>query len=97
MHTVIRELCTGCELCIPPCPVDCITLVVRDPAPDPTMLREEARQARMRYEMRLQRLARRRSGKASVGTPAERDAKAETIVRVMERARARLGARARSS
>jgi electron transport complex protein RnfB len=22
MHTVIAELCTGCDLCLPPCPVD---------------------------------------------------------------------------
>ena len=27
MHGVISELCTGCELCIEPCPVDCIELV----------------------------------------------------------------------
>ena len=27
MHTVIADLCTGCELCLPPCPVDCIDLV----------------------------------------------------------------------
>jgi electron transport complex protein RnfB len=26
MHTVIEPLCTGCELCIPVCPVDCISL-----------------------------------------------------------------------
>jgi electron transport complex protein RnfB len=26
MHTVIEPLCTGCELCIPACPVDCIVL-----------------------------------------------------------------------
>ena len=24
MHTVIASECTGCELCLPPCPVDCI-------------------------------------------------------------------------
>jgi electron transport complex protein RnfB len=24
MHTVIESECTGCNLCIPPCPVDCI-------------------------------------------------------------------------
>ena len=30
MHTVIAAQCTGCELCIPPCPVDCI---VMRPAP----------------------------------------------------------------
>ena len=26
MHTVAAELCTGCDLCLPPCPVDCIEL-----------------------------------------------------------------------
>jgi len=29
MHTVIADECTGCELCLPPCPVDCIDLVPR--------------------------------------------------------------------
>jgi electron transport complex protein RnfB len=27
MHTVLVELCTGCELCLAPCPVDCIQMV----------------------------------------------------------------------
>jgi electron transport complex protein RnfB len=31
MHTVIAEECTGCELCIPPCPVDCIELRAAPP------------------------------------------------------------------
>jgi electron transport complex protein RnfB len=26
MHTIIETECTGCELCIAPCPVDCISL-----------------------------------------------------------------------
>ena len=26
MHTVIADDCTGCELCVPACPVDCIVL-----------------------------------------------------------------------
>jgi electron transport complex protein RnfB len=26
MHTVIEQQCTGCELCLPPCPVDCIEM-----------------------------------------------------------------------
>jgi electron transport complex protein RnfB len=26
MHTVVASQCTGCELCLPPCPVDCITM-----------------------------------------------------------------------
>ena len=27
MHTIVAPLCTGCELCVPPCPVDCIAMV----------------------------------------------------------------------
>ena len=27
MHTVIELDCTGCELCLEPCPVDCIDMV----------------------------------------------------------------------
>jgi len=27
MHTIISAECTGCELCLAPCPVDCITMV----------------------------------------------------------------------
>jgi electron transport complex protein RnfB len=27
MHTVIDAQCTGCELCVPVCPVDCIEMV----------------------------------------------------------------------
>jgi electron transport complex protein RnfB len=28
MHTIIAAECTGCELCVAPCPVDCIDMVV---------------------------------------------------------------------
>jgi len=27
MHTVIIDECTGCDLCVDPCPVDCIDMV----------------------------------------------------------------------
>jgi len=27
MHTIVEKECTGCELCLPPCPVDCIDMV----------------------------------------------------------------------
>ena len=27
MHSVIDDICTGCELCIEPCPVDCIEII----------------------------------------------------------------------
>ena len=26
MHSVMPQFCTACELCIPACPVDCITM-----------------------------------------------------------------------
>jgi electron transport complex protein RnfB len=27
MHTIIASECTGCELCVAPCPVDCIAML----------------------------------------------------------------------
>ena len=27
MHTVLADWCTGCDLCVAPCPVDCIDMV----------------------------------------------------------------------
>ena len=27
MHTILPSLCTGCDLCVAPCPVDCIAMV----------------------------------------------------------------------
>jgi electron transport complex protein RnfB len=27
MHTVIESECTGCDLCVEPCPVDCIDML----------------------------------------------------------------------
>jgi H+/Na+-translocating ferredoxin:NAD+ oxidoreductase subunit B len=32
MHTVIAGACTGCKLCVAPCPVDCILMVSASPA-----------------------------------------------------------------
>ena len=35
MHTVILDACTGCDLCIPACPVDCIITI---PTPLPSFI-----------------------------------------------------------
>ena len=43
MHTVIASECTGCDLCVEPCPVDCIDMITAPttvqtwhwPLPDP--------------------------------------------------------------
>jgi electron transport complex protein RnfB len=41
VHTVLAERCTGCELCLPPCPVDCIELRPgAEPGAEPTLNRE---------------------------------------------------------
>ena len=31
MHTVIADECTGCDLCVEPCPVDCIDMITIEP------------------------------------------------------------------
>ncbi len=52
MHSVLPLLCSGCGLCIPACPVDCMKLV-------PTAhvwTNRDADDARTRYHARLQRL-----------------------------------------
>jgi electron transport complex protein RnfB len=63
MHTIITELCTGCELCLPPCPVDCIAMV---PAAAAEAVWDEGRadSARERYERRRMRLGRRQAERA---------------------------------
>ncbi|MEY4155603.1 MAG: Electron transport complex protein rnfB, partial [Pseudomonadota bacterium] len=60
MHTVIEPYCTGCELCLPVCPVDCI--LVENASGEDTGWKawsgEQADLARSRYAQRQQRLVR---------------------------------------
>jgi electron transport complex protein RnfB len=57
MHDVVPDLCTGCDLCVEPCPVDCITM---HPVTIETgwnaWSKEQANEARKRYEQRNLRL-----------------------------------------
>ncbi|MGL5266274.1 MAG: 4Fe-4S binding protein, partial [Plesiomonas shigelloides] len=34
VHTVISDLCTGCDLCVAPCPTDCIEMQPVSVTPD---------------------------------------------------------------
>jgi electron transport complex protein RnfB len=57
MHTVITAECTGCELCIAPCPVDCIDLTRLPVQPSREEQRQNAVHYRLRYEARNTRIA----------------------------------------
>lgn len=60
MHTIIPELCTGCDLCVEPCPVDCITMQNDNSTATgwDAWSAEQAQAARTRFEAREIRLAR---------------------------------------
>jgi electron transport complex protein RnfB len=62
MHTVLVELCTGCELCIAPCPVDCITLLPRSEA-KPTAAAPSPTENLRRYDAHLVRRGHREQGR----------------------------------
>ncbi len=47
MHTVIAAECTGCDLCVAPCPVDCI---IMKPIESPTFWgKVDADNAKLRF------------------------------------------------
>jgi electron transport complex protein RnfB len=61
MHTVITSECTGCELCIAPCPVDCIVMKPLPTPPDEeqpfikNQKKAHAQQAKRRFDARCLR------------------------------------------
>jgi electron transport complex protein RnfB len=58
MHTVIAAECSGCDLCLPACPVDCIAMVATASEPlGGAAILERAQQYRARYEAHNRRLA----------------------------------------
>ena len=97
MHTVLADVCTGCELCIPVCPVDCINMIPVSTTESVSEKRQAAQRAKRRFETRLARLARpdvrvlRRKGGSAAPAPEERRRK--IIAAAMERARTRLDTR----
>ena len=58
MHTVMESHCTGCELCVPVCPVDCIQLenATGSRTGWAAWSAEQAGEARQRYAARTLRL-----------------------------------------
>jgi electron transport complex protein RnfB len=60
MHVVIEDQCTGCELCIPACPVDCIVLEDATPGASgwAAWSQVRAREAQERYAFRRMRIER---------------------------------------
>jgi electron transport complex protein RnfB len=91
MHTVIAAECTGCKLCLPPCPVDCITMSETGEAWTHEERLRRASQYRRRYQARTERLERERAARlAGGGDNAGERKKQATIERVMRRASQRL-------
>ena len=48
LHVIVASQCTGCELCLPPCPVDCIHMEV---------IKEDVASWKWRYPIHLIRSA----------------------------------------
>ena len=84
MHTVLTQECTGCDLCVAPCPVDCIEMVAVAPARAWT--RDDAQTSRQRFEARNARLAR-----SSQEPPAQETAPdiGNAVAQALAKARAR--------
>ena len=73
VHTVISEECTGCELCIEPCPVDCIKMETPDSEDSEAIKDKRSSIARSRYEFKQQRILREKNeAKANRATNAEK-------------------------
>jgi electron transport complex protein RnfB len=60
MHTVVAQLCTGCDLCVAPCPVDCIAMVEVTPGTTGwnAWSQRQADASRSRHDYRTFRLRR---------------------------------------
>ena len=91
MHAVLPSLCTGCELCVPPCPVDCIALQPAGRAWTPDDAARGARSLRgARNAAGAQRAHRQARGRRSLRTMRRR------IGAAAGRGGRRAGARARA-
>ena len=89
MHTVIEEVCTGCELCIPACPVDCLHL--ENTSGEATgwnaWSKTLADQARQRYANKLSRSLLQNSTKLQTQELPELNAKKSAVQAAIARAK----------
>ena len=90
MHTVIEPACTGCELCIPVCPVDCIAMRPASGAATgwSAWSRAQADDSRRRYEARLGREAASSGPVPARPLAASPASKREAVAAAVARARA---------
>lgn len=93
MHTVIAAHCTGCELCVPPCPVDCISIRATSAPATARLQRDAAARARVRFERRTSRLARKRTAARASHESGERRIDRKLVDDAIARARTRLARR----
>ena len=101
MQTVLADWCTGCDLCVAPCPVDCIQMVPAGrawTAEDATISRQRHRSHQARAERlaadNARLMAPETPAAASAPPPATDDAQSEdrkrsAIESALARARAR--------
>ena len=69
------ELCTGCELCVAPCPVDCIIMIPLLASPLPSLTLPPAQDSRARYDAHNERVSRRAALRAETLAAKKRGAR----------------------
>ncbi len=94
MHTIIANQCTGCKLCLPVCPTDCIDLI---PAPLPgvsvpsslwpAFSQPQVDKARQNTEQRIARAARKVTEHQAHKQEKRRSALKQEIQAVLKRKR----------
>lgn len=95
MHTVIEHECTGCGLCVEPCPVDCIEMLSQSTATydrDLARDRYQDKQVRLlRDEQEKQQAYRdkRRLADLSIDQQQDKSAKQDFILQALARAQSK--------
>jgi electron transport complex protein RnfB len=93
IHTVIAVECTGCALCLPPCPVDCIVMEPTGAPRNRDRQRSNAPRLRERFQARQQRFAEREQQRRDRAARSAEARKKNVIEKVLSRARERLASR----